>query len=60
MGNLELGAFVTQDRKVFAPVELECLTQTKGQRHEGTVPCRLLLSLPIWWFSDLPGPTAVS
>ena len=47
MGNLELGALTTQDRKILASVELERLAWAKRQRHEGAAPCRLLISLPI-------------
>jgi hypothetical protein len=47
VGNLQLGALTTQDRKILAPVKLECLTRTKRQGHKGAAAYRLLLSLPI-------------
>jgi hypothetical protein len=47
MGNLELGAFTAQNRKVLAPVELERFAGAESQRNEGAAPRSLLLALPL-------------
>ena len=47
LGDLQLGALAAQNRKILAPIELERLSRTKGQRHKGAAPCCLLLTMPI-------------
>ena len=47
VGNLQLRPLATQDRKILAPIELECLARPKRQGHEDAAPCRLLIPLPI-------------
>jgi hypothetical protein len=47
MGDLELDALATNDRKVLAPVELERLTGAESERNECAAPRGLLLALPI-------------
>ncbi len=42
VGHLQLGAHPSDDRPVLAPVELEGLTRTEGQGHEGAATGGLL------------------
>ena len=47
IGNLQLGPLAAEEAIILAPIELERLTRTKGQRNASAAPRRLVLSLPI-------------
>ena len=47
MRHLQLRPLATQNRKILAPVELECLTRAERQWNEGAAARRLLIALPI-------------
>ena len=42
MGHLQLELLATQNRKIFAPVELEGFARLEDQRHESPAPAGLM------------------
>jgi hypothetical protein len=46
VSDLQLGPLAGNDRPIFRPIELECLTRQECQRHEHATAARLLLLLP--------------